>query len=392
MTPFRKTTSKTPKPLHTPPALAKKAGTPSISKLSNALSEDDPPKQSASVNYINRSNYFNSMCSEQDFSKFEFDDREWIRKSMHDVSQDESFYGDHVLPDKLATRLKTFMENDAERGSLMNSEDESQDQKMLERGKEIVRKSGLEVDFSGKLVSKEMIREIPDSFQSRRTQNTSLDLGLSKENRFWLEQKPVEEAGLIPLINPKANKRRVSQYSRDSASTQNKQSSIHDIQGITSTKYSDLYCQDKLEQLNQKKLQVPSDVTLQQKSNEEENTSQVNRISIESASIEIIGSRAPQVKMGRESRQRSDQIDSQKKSDLKKIITFDSMRSSKMKIDSLDYSGTDIFENGSFLNMGGNDSLVIAHDTGLGSNVDSAEKYPYVPIKSFENLIVSTFI
>jgi hypothetical protein len=339
------------------------------------VSREEGRRQSTSMNYMNRSNYFNSMCSDKDFSKFDFDDREWIRKSLNDESQDESFLNDPVLPDKLATRLKTFMENDAQKKSLVNSEDEGTGQKMLEKGKEIVRKSGLEVDFSGKLVSKEMIRDQMESNYSRRTQNTSLDLGLSKENKFWLEQKEVESQVSRHSQKHYLNSHRVSALSKDMVS--NQQSSIHDIQGITSTKYSDLYCQDNLAKLTGSNFDFVHNATPESSNTLtrtiEQKKGGINAMSMQSSQNFGNNSRT-RVKRKNKSVQYKDRVEDPKKMDIRKIITYESIQSSKVKIDSIDYSGTDIFDNGSFLNMAGNDSLLIANETGGFSIVDSGEK------------------
>lgn len=220
----------------------------------NQLRNEEPQEENSggetSAHERSQSNYFNSMLSDRGLSRFDLDDPKWIQKSASGDSREESFDQDSTLPHKLANRLRTLIENDARRGSPQNSDDEllahSPQRRILERGKEIVRKSGFGVDFTGKLVSKEGLAGTFEQFAAQGGFKTSLDLDLSQENRFWLEQKLggacAEESLRGAEKREKTPRKRVSTGS--------------DIQGITSTKYSDLYCQDNFEEFQKKQSQA----------------------------------------------------------------------------------------------------------------------------------------
>ena len=332
----------------------------------NEISKEENSRMNTSANYFNRSNYFNSMFSDKDLSKFDLDDREWIRRSIGEESQDESFYKDAVLPDKLATRLKNFMESDANQKSLMNSEDEMSEQKILEQGKEIVRKSGLGVDFSGKLISKEMINNALDPYKSKRKFNTSLDLGLSQENKFWLEKKTDFDK---PLNQTKSQTLSDQQkFSKKSVDSQQEMTPENDIQGITSTKYSDLYCQENYQKMEKKG------------KSEREETEEKEQVKTENKEVKVRSGEGRQMDEQTtfdkqdESLKKSRESEHLERNDLRQLVTFESKPSSRPRIDSLEGSRTDFIDNGSFLNMGGNDSLLLGGDLEKVSQPESFER------------------
>ena len=59
---------------------------------------------------------------------------------------------------------------------------------------------------------------------------------------------------------------------------------------------------------------------------------------------------------------------------LKRIIAFESKESINLRKETLERSETDILENGSFLNMCGNDSLVIGAEHDKYSQMESFER------------------
>ena len=331
------------------------------SLIRNEISKEDNIRMNTSVHEYNQSNYFNSMLSGRGFSKIDFEDDKWLHKSMSRDSQEESFETDSILPDKLATRLKTLIENDAQRVSFQGFDDEildhSPDKKILERGKEMVRKSGYDVDFSGKLISKDLISSSTDQFMANKKYNTSLDLGVPKENKKWLENKIVSEKMNTPNEEDSKSKNSGSKE-KDTLSD-----SETEIQGITSTKYSDWYCQDNYENMKQSRFKFDQEY-------DQDHQTQVYK------------TKSSEVEDGKEGarKHKHDQVSSDKeenvnnKISLQKFNTYTSKQSSKNRMISIDKSETDFFENGSFLNMGDNNSLVIGMDIDNNSIKNSIEE------------------
>ena len=355
-------------------------------KKSSDTVHDEDSKVNTSAGYFNRSLYFKSVISDKDFSRFDFDDRKWMEdsKSHSKGSQNQSFENEPILPDKLETRMKTYMENDAIIKTSESSENEllgdSPEKKILEKGKEMVRKSGLGVDFSGKLISKEKIRSSIDQFILKTKFSTSLDLGVSGSNKFWLEQNSgsndpiqVNRSGTFPHVKS-------IRFSKNSVKSSNLGSGESDIQGITSTKYSDLYCQDNLLNFKQKNIECvvsyPSfQIEQTQKNNRKKLIPIKNEDFVQISSQSLEEDREQQEKMQGKSEDLQQNFQNADKTNLKRIIAFEAKESTKMKRDTLEKSETDILENGSFLNMCGNDSLVIGTEHDKYSQMESFERY-----------------
>lgn len=317
----------------------------------NEASREDNSRMNTSGN--DQSNYFNSMLSDKGLSRLDLDEHRWLRKSASEESQEASFDPDSTLPDKLATRLRTLIENDAKRGSLQNSDDEllalSPQRRILERGKEIVRKSGYDMDFTGQLVSKDEAQQTFDNPPPQPQFQTSLDLDISQENRFWLDQslgnngspEQAPEGAPRAEVSPEVPGKRGS--------------SGNDIQGITSTKYSDLYCQDNFEDLEKRKAK-PEEADL-----------------AESGEVKTQNKPQAQAQGGDSSGQMDDMKTFQKpgtggredslgEGGHRKREAETERRTSEQRGLSVDRSELDMFENGSFINIVDNNSSVVPGD------------------------------
>jgi hypothetical protein len=333
------------------------------SLIRNDISKEENTRVNSSAHDYNQSNYFNSMLSDKGFSKIDLDDEKWLHKSMSRDSNEESFEHDSVLPAKLATRLKTLIENDAKRMSLKGSDDEllahSPDRKILERGKEMVRKSGYDVDFTGKLISKDATNSNLDQFMNNTKYNTSLDLGMSKENKLWLENRITNDQ-FFDQKEPKLAS--MSQgFHNDNIEIENKVNSENEIQGITSTKYSDLYCQENYENMKVKQFRFDSE--FDQINNVEEKELNEGEMNIEVQDSQTHMNQTSQYHENEKTSIDKDELRKDNKIELRKLNTMNSKQSSNSRKISIDRSETDFFDNGSFLNMGDNNSLVIGMET-----------------------------
>jgi hypothetical protein len=331
-------------------------------------SMEDTSRVNTSMNYFNQSNYFNSMLSEKGLSKIDLDDNKWIRKSTSRDSNEESFEKDTILPDNLANRLNILIENETKNISCQGSDDEllalSPGRKILEKGKEMVRKSGYGVDFSGKLISKNTVSSILDGFKMEKKYKTSLDLGIADSHKMWLEKKIMQDQ--IKNLDIEVLNKKEEEKDADKADEPG-----NDIQGITSTKFSDLYCQDNFENIHQSGYQygnkkvdtVSSGLSIQ-------NNASIQQKTIQS---EESDNKINEMEKDEQDNPKDEEIYKSIQEDSKGIGTenkLESSSSSKMRFNSISRSETDFFDNESFLNMKDNNSLLV----GIEAESNSIER------------------
>ena len=329
----------------------------------NDMSMEENSKMNTSTHYFNQSNYFNSMLSDKGLSNMDLGENKWLRKSNSRGSIEESFERDSMLPDKLAHRINHFFENEAKEEKLQGWDDEmltlSPGKKILEKGKEMVRKSGYGVDFSGKLISKNVVASILNGSKESKKNKTSFDRRVS-ENKKGIKDNSInnKKGGVINI-----NKERTQKKDKVKKTEQIIEPT-GDFQGITSTKFSDLYCQDNFDCIHQDGYQY-ANIKREIENFEDKEMNNYNR--------EILKHR---INDNQEKKPKFNQVSPFSKSTNREFFNpmdqqinesikdtkVDFNQGSNIKPNIMETTGTDFFENGSFLNMKDNNSLLVENE------------------------------
>lgn len=310
-------------------------------KLSLLVNEDEKmiDKTYNSGNYFNKSLVYYSMLSEQDFCKFELDEKNLSQISMTNFSGRGSEENNSDLPAKLATRLENFIGNESDHKSEESADNSNKNSErgFLEAGKEIVRKSGYDIDFSGHLVSNEFrANNSRHSKLSGQKFNTSFENFGDRSLHFRSEKHTDNFSN--PIYTPRSATKLYQTMDEESYFAGN----IQKISKMTlSSRFSNMKAKDPLV------IQAGSSPKLKENESSEMANSYVNINSQNNYS------KSPKQPIKRNSIQEiiSDQMSSNKQKNVKTNESIKRFRDSSFRESELD-----ILENGSFLNMNGNDS------------------------------------
>jgi hypothetical protein len=343
--------------------------------LVNEYSKEENSRVNTSINYFDQSNYFNSMLSGKGFSKIDFDDDKWLKKSTGRYSLEESFEQDTVLPEGLADKFNILIEKETKQVLLEESDDEllsdSPNKKFLERGKEMVRKSGYGVDFSGKLISKGSLISTFEEFKPLSKNTISLASENSQKNKLYTEKEKTKKPGIYNNLNHPENKKQKKSFKKSLEDSNNY------IQGITSTKYSDIYCQENLESslIPRFDYNSKSDLNndsiegfIQNKIINKESSEKEGKLKRENKFEENeIKEHIPFVKDKSLAEKNKQTTSNLQNPECKKNLN-------KCPVDSFDRSSNNFFDNGSFLNMKDNNSIMMDTESISPSIINSIEK------------------